>query len=373
VTEIVVHLDRTRQTIEGFGGALITFGSERKEHYDPQFYDIAVNDLGVSMIRLPMPDFFEPFNDDDDPDNFNWDGFKVKAVDGETGLDYRMMILQEFKKRGVERFMASPWSAPAFTKSDRTTRNSGYLRMDKSDEFAEFMAAFIIMAKHNWDIDIGAVTLQNELLFNHTFGSGLYSAYHLREATRSVMRKFKKEGINTLMLLPEDMTSVTRLIEYMQPVMDDPETKHYPGHLASHRQDGWDGVRKWREHTAGWNRQNWMTETSGHPQTWPGAIQMASDMHSYLVGGDFSAWVYWQLTDNERSGQYAIMVDYQPTPKFYAARHFYRYIRPGAVRVETTPERGDILPSVFRHDTRWYTLSCLYQPGDSIRKCTYHL
>ncbi|TVR53080.1 MAG: hypothetical protein EA425_03945 [Puniceicoccaceae bacterium] len=347
--EILIHLDRTRQTIEGFGGALITFGGERAEHRDPEFYDRAVHELGVSMIRLPMPDFMEPFNDDDDPDHFNWDGFKIRAIDGETGLDYRMMILQEFKQRGVTRFMASPWSAPAFTKTNRATRNAGYLRMDKTEEFAEFMAAFIILAKRNWDINIGAVTLQNELLFNHSFGSGMYTAYQLREAVRAVMRKFDREGINTLLLLPEDMTQVDRLIEYMQPVMDDPETRHYRGHLASHRQDRFDGVRRWREHTADWGRQNWMTETSGHPQTWPGAIQMARDMHEYLVGGDFSAWVYWQLTDQESAGQYAIMVDYQPTPKFYAAKHFYRYIRPGAVRVETTPEMGAVLPSAYRH------------------------
>jgi hypothetical protein len=30
VTEVVVHLDRTRQTIEVFGGALIAFGGERE-------------------------------------------------------------------------------------------------------------------------------------------------------------------------------------------------------------------------------------------------------------------------------------------------------------------------------------------------------
>jgi len=348
-TTVRIDLNKTQQRIEGFGAALITFGGEQP-YFKDALFDRAVNDLGLSLVRMPIFDYLEPTNDDDDPDNFHWDGFRLAGWANETSVPYRFWLLNEFKKRGVTRFIASPWSPPRWMKTQRSTRNGGFLRMDKTDEFAESLAAWIILGKKNYGIDFAAVTLQNELLFNHTFGSAVYHGLGVREKVRSVMRKFKKEGISTQLLIPEDMMLFERMREYIQPTMNDPETSQFSGGFCSHRIGGFDEVRRWREETKQYNRQNWMTETSGHQQTWDGAMKMASDMHDYLVGGNFSAWVYWQLTDSPEAGEYAIMVDGKPSPKFYAAKHFYRYVRPGAVRLETTPERGSVLASAYRHD-----------------------
>ena len=87
-----------------------------------------------------------------------------------------------------------------------------------------------------------------------------------------------------------------------------------------------------------------MTETSGHPRGWAGAIRMVSDMNDYFVGGNVSAWEYWMLDDvGGMSGG-------KPGPKFLAARHFYKFVRPGAVRVDSASSDADLLTSAFRHD-----------------------
>jgi O-Glycosyl hydrolase len=344
-----VNLRRPRQRIEGFGSAFIVWAGPRP-FYNDAVFDLATKDLGVSLLRIPMAQEFEGPNDDNDPNHFHWPGYRLGAWSGETGIDYRVGLLKAFKDRGVTRFLASTWSPPAYCKTQRGVTNGGYLRMDRMDEFAEYMAAWVILAKKNYGVDIGAVTLQNELLFNHTFRSCVYHGYGVREQVRAVMRKFKREGITSQILIPEDMMMVDRMLEYIQPTMQDPETRNFPGHFCTHRLGGFDAVRKWREATAPYQRQTWMTETSGHPQTWDGALKMASDMHDYLVGGDISAWVYWQLTDTPRAGAYALMVDGKPSPKYYAAKHFYRYVRPGAVRVESTLEQGEVVASAYRHD-----------------------
>jgi O-glycosyl hydrolase/ankyrin repeat protein len=339
------------QTIEGFGACYVDFTSGvRPEYKDPAFFDTVVNDLGMSIVRQQMQDEFEPVNDNDDSGSFDWNGFKIGDVGSGWSFSQRQEFLNEFKKRGVTRFVMSPWTPPSFTKTHRAGRYGGHLRADMVDEYAEFMAASIILAKKNHGIDIGYVTIQNELLFVEPYHSCVYNPQVAREAVRALMRRFAKEGITTKILMPEDMMYVDRMSTYIAPTMADAETAGFPGGFCTHRQGGWDELMKWKELTAPYGRQNWMTETSGHQQTWDGAMQMAVHIYEHLVGGNFSAWIYWQISDSERSGEYAIMTGSAKTPKYYASKHFYRYVRPGALRVDGVSDDADLLVSAFRHD-----------------------
>jgi len=90
-----------------------------------------------------------------------------------------------------------------------------------------------------------------------------------------------------------------------------------------------------------------MTETSGHDQNWAGALKMANDIQDYLVYGNFSAWVYWQLSGGG-NGRFCILVDGKPGNKYYASKHFYRYVRPGAYRVAVSPD-SELFISAFHH------------------------
>ena len=81
----------------------------------------------------------------------------------------------------------------------------GHLRADMYDEYAESMTAFIIAAKQNYGIDIGSISIQNELLFIKPYKSCIYNPQQVREAVRALMHKFKREGIITQIHLPENM------------------------------------------------------------------------------------------------------------------------------------------------------------------------
>ncbi len=354
--EVSVDLRATHQTMEGFG-ACFEGWTEPASFRNAAWYDALVNDLGVSMVRISVPTQMEPVNDDDDPDHFNWPAFKLGLAEpsptertaGPTDplpaqLDRIMKVAQEFKKRGVTRFMASLWSPPAFMKTNRETVQGGHLRMDMVDEFAEYMAAFVILAKKDYGIDIGALSLQNELYFIEYYDSCIYSPTQIREAVRAVGRKFQKEGIRTRILMPEDSMLVQRMVPYVTPTMNDPETRNYVGTFCTHRLGGFDEVARWFEASRQYGLQTWMTETSGHPRSWQGALKMASDMNDYIVGGNMSAWEYWMLTD------VGGMTGGEPGPKFHAARHFYKFVRPGALRVESVSTDADLLASAFRHD-----------------------
>lgn len=339
---VTVNAAQAHQAIEGFGSCIIDFTESPAFYADSAFYDRIVNDLGMTMLRMSIPQELEAVNDDNDPNHFEWKNFNMHF------MERRMRFAQALKKRGVTRFIAATWSPPAFTKTHRATVQGGHLRADMYEEYAENMAAFIIAAKQNWGIDIGSISIQNELLFIEPYKSCIYNPQQVREAVRALMRKFKREGIATQIHLPEDMMFASRMLNSIIPTMQDPETRGFPGQFATHRQEEFAGVRKWREATRPYNRQTWMTETSGHDQTWAGALKMAGDMHDYLVGGNMSAWLYWQIA--EPHSVFALMDSTRTSPKYFAAKHFYRYVRPGAVRVESASTHADVLASAFRHE-----------------------
>jgi len=338
---VAVDTSKTYQTIEGFG-TMWTYWAWLPQYDDPNFFDMVVNDLGVSLVRVEIPGDLEAVNDDEDPSHFNWSAFNVSY------MDRLMRFCQEFKKRGVSRFLGDTFSPGAFLKTNRAHEWGGYLRADMWDEYAEFMTAFIILARKNWGINITDITIQNELLFIEWYSSCVYHPQAAREAVRALMRRFKGDGVGTRIHMPEDMMTYDRMMRYIRPTMEDPETKEFPGHFCTHRLGGFDEVRRFYNDTRQYNRQLWMTETSGHPQNWTGAMKMASDIYDYLVGGNFSVWVYLRLT--VPSGGGGLMVDGRPAPKYYAAKHWYRYVRPGALRVDAQSTEDDLLVAAFRHD-----------------------
>lgn len=345
---IVIDMTKTYQTIEGFGSCITNYKDFPKEYSDSLFFDRVVNDLGLSIVRVPLMEHTEWINDDDDPDHFNWDGFWLKNNLNRKGIEESMWLMQQFKERGVERFMGTPWSPPEFMKTTRSPIQGGYLRADMLAEYAEYMAAQIILAKKNYGIDLNWVSIQNELLFIEFYRSCIYNPWMLKEAVRALMTKFEKEGIRTKILMPEDMMFVDRMLCYINPTMSDSVTKNFNGHFCTHRRGGKEDLQTWLNETKEYKRQTWMTETSGHQQSWEGALKMASDIHEYLVYGNISAWIYWQLSD-EGDGVFSILVDGKPTPKYYAAKHFYRYIRPGAVRLEAISKDNELQVSAFHH------------------------
>ena len=47
--DVIVDTSKTHQTIEGFG-TMWTYWAWLPQYDDPKFFDLAVNDLGISMV-----------------------------------------------------------------------------------------------------------------------------------------------------------------------------------------------------------------------------------------------------------------------------------------------------------------------------------
>ena len=92
--------------------------------------------------------------------------------------------------------------------------------------------------------------------------------------------------------------------------------------------------------------------TTGFPGG--GAWSIALRIQQALTAGQESAWAYWQMTDgNPVSAQ--TLTDsstLQNSPKYVAAKHFFRYIRPNSILANATVTGAPTLTaSAFLHTT----------------------
>ena len=122
----------------------------------------------------------------------------------------------------------------------------------------------------------------------------------------------------------------------------------------------------------------WYSETSGESADWPGAIHVALKMHNALVHGRASAYVYWQFLDAGGVDQYTLLDeahldDPESSKKYAAYKHFSRYVRPGAARLDATFANGHAsVGGDSEYDTRHsLNLSAFYHEEDG--RLTYVL
>ncbi|BAM04369.1 glycoside hydrolase family 30 beta sandwich domain-containing protein [Phycisphaera mikurensis] len=110
----------------------------------------------------------------------------------------------------------------------------------------------------------------------------------------------------------------------------------------------------------------WMTETSGQADVWTsdaagdggGAMGLAASIHHALVDGDVSAYVYWLFADGNPGLSPSQAVNGEDTggANYNALKHFFRHVRPGAVRVGIdgggVAEDAGVLASAFVHEAQ---------------------
>ena len=112
-------------------------------------------------------------------------------------------------------------------------------------------------------------------------------------------------------------------------------------------------------------KKSWMTETSGEKTDWldpvgafpsGGAFSISLKIHQALTTGQQSAWLYWTYANPAGKGVHvdafhltdATLLD--KSPKYVAAKHYFRYIRPNAVAIATTTAGpATLLASAYVH------------------------
>lgn len=274
-------------------------------------------------------------------------------------------------------------------------------------QFARGAAAYIRAFQRTNNLSFYAISIQNELNFEEFYTSCTYphSAGYIA-ALKAVRAEFDKyPDLAPIKLMgPEDLlggdiwgmwqygggsTTVHKNLQYLQNIAADPQATAAEAFFCIHGYAN-DGVsaananpQLWTWWANGWTaspnpgipanvkgftaygKKSWMTETSGENPAWlhpdpasgypgEGAWGLALRLHQALTTGRQSAWVYWHLTDGS-SVSVSTLTDAASrtnSAKYVAAKHFFKFIRPNAVRVAATVTGStNLLASAYLHET----------------------
>jgi O-glycosyl hydrolase len=258
-------------------------------------------------------------------------------------------------------------------------------------QFARCTAAYIKGFQDKYGVKFYAISIQNELNFPEFYHSCVYAtAPEYIAALKAVRKEFDRQAdLKDIRIAgPEDAIggnpysmwqygsgpqATHKNLQYLAAIEKDEEAAADLSFFCIHgyANDGataagadspswrwW--INGWKESPApgipadipgfaGYHKKSWMTETSGEKSAWldpatgfpgNGAWSIALKMQQALTTGRESACLYWQFAELDASAtsiECLTRHQYAPLePKYVAFKHFAKYLRPGAIAVETT-------------------------------------
>jgi glucosylceramidase len=363
---IMIDLDKTFQTIEGFGGAFtdaaaINFGKmsqEKQEEFLTACFDPEKGN-GYTLCRTTIHscDYSdEEYTYDDVPGDKNLDHFTI-----DHDRKYRIDFIQRALKtaRGNLKVFASPWSPPAWMKTNDDMLHGGKLKPEYFQTWADYYVKYI-EAYQKEGIPIWGLTVQNEAMAVQVWESCIFTAAEERDFVRDYLGPtLHKNGLADVKLMIWDHN---RGIMYQRAevVYDDPQASKYVWGTGYHWYIGrhFDNVRM--VHDAFPDKKLLYTE-AGMGGDWRTAVNLARNMIIDLNNWA-NGWTFWNLVlDENRGPRHAggtgrgssiVTLDTRTgeltfNPPYYYFGHFSRFIRPGAKRIACTSNSDDFLATAF--------------------------
>ena len=355
---VKVYCDLKCQRVVGFGAALTEASgyvfAQMNDETQRQFLDLCFGIDGnrYSLCRLSIqscdfslvPRSYMPKRDD------NLAGFSI-----DDDWAYVLPLVKAAQSVNPDlQFIASPWSPPAWAKTNRTMKFGGHLKRNSYDLWARMIARAIAQYRAE-GVTIGRITIQNEAQARQIWESCLFSASQEAAFLRDYLKPaLAREGLDDVKVLIWDHNKES-MLDRAQAVMDDPRAATAVDGIAFHWYSGdhFDAIRATREFV-GPNRELIFTEgcdfySAGDPY-WelPHAEHYAREIIGDLEAGA-NGIIDWNILLAANGGpnhvgnfcDAPLMYDtasgelHVRLPHGYIG-HFSRFITPGARRMLTT-------------------------------------
>lgn len=287
--------------------------------------------------------------------------------------------------------LASPWSAPAFMKTNNTMLQGGTLLPEYYDAWATYYTKFI-KAYEKAGIPIWGITVQNEPMAKQTWESMIYSAAEERDFLKNHLGPImKKEGLGDKPIVVWDHNR--DLINHrVNTILADPEAAKYAWGIGYHWYETWAGGEPMYKnvadvHAAYPDKPLLLTEASIEKftqerfQYWPNGERYGSSMINDFNNGTV-AWTDWNILLDENGGPNHVKnFCFSPihanakgeliyTPPYYYIGHFSKFVKPNAQRVSAVSSRSSLLTTSFLNaDNKMATI--VMNQGDT--DITYNL
>jgi glucosylceramidase len=378
-TEICVFVNPSNsfQTFLGIGGALTDASAEvyaklspaKQKEFMTAYYD-KENGIGYTLGRTSI------HSCDFSSGSFTYvkEGDKeLKTFSIEHDRKFRLPFIKSAIAAAGGRMMlyASPWSPPAFMKSNKNMLQGGKLLPEFYNSWAMYFTKFI-KAYEAEGIPIWGITVQNEPMAKQKWESCIYTAEEERDFLKLHLGPtMAKEGLSEKRIVVWDHNR--DLIDHrVNTIYSDPEASKYAWGTGFHWYESWSGGRQMFEnikavHEAFPDKQLMFTEgcadsyRSDRLHYWPNAERYGESMINDFNNGTV-AWTDWNVLLDEQGGpNHVANFCFAPvhadtrtgeliyTPSYYYIGHFSKFIRPGAQRIGTAASRSQLLSTSFRN------------------------
>ncbi len=245
---------------------------------------------------------------------------------------------------------ASPWSPPTWMKYP-PVYNYGRLIKDQRHlkAYALYLLKFV-QAMRQAGIPVTRLHVQNEVLADQKFPSCQWSGEELRDFIRDHLGPAFEQAAETAEIWlgtingPGDADPMTVFNNYPNRVLMDPAARRYVKGIGYQ----WAGKYSVQQTRAAWPEVPIMqteNECGDGANSWDYAIYVFGLLRHYLAN-DVCGYTYWNMVLEDDRGMSTwgwrqnsmISVDsgrksYRLNPEFHLMRHFSRFIRPGARRL----------------------------------------
>ncbi|MEE7546739.1 glycoside hydrolase family 30 protein [Xanthomonas sp. Kuri4-1] len=396
-TSIFVDPDRRYQSVLGIGGAITDASAEvfarlggkqqaelLRAYYDPQ------DGIGYSLARTTI------HSSDFSPASYTYiqEGDKTLST---FSIEHDRKARIPLIKRAIQQaggtltLFASPWSAPAFMKTNGSMLRGGALRPEYADAWAKYFTRFI-KAYEQEGIPVWGITLQNEPMATQKWESMLFTAEQERDFLKNHLGPVMHQaGLGDKKIVVWDHNRDMMAFR-AQVIFDDPEAAKYAWGMGFHWYETWAGFEPMFANVAAVtqaypDKPVLLTEAAvekfdpARYQYWPNAERYGTAMINDLNNGAVG-WTDWNILLDEQGGPNhvgnwcfaPIHADLRSgeliyTPSYYYIGHFSKFIRPDARRVSAASSRSTLIATAFlNQDNRLTTV--VMNPGD--RKITYN-
>ena len=357
---VVVMLDplAEHQTIDGIGGSAANEATLRAmpEPDRSQVMDLVFGDLEPSVVRFTIPHAIEATNDDGDPDHLNAAGFTLP--------DAHLWQLAQIFSRGSPRLMAAPWSPPAWMKTTGRTCCGGSLLPGMEPELAEFFSAYLGMleaAGHPLDW----LSLQNEPESPSPWDANTYTPAGYGAAAEAVAQRLVRDGHAARLAGPDTALSLFAPL-FLPSLLAQPTAGPLTAGVAFHLYElGYYDADRVEPAVADLRSAVpaalpiWMTEFSNTTGVGYGSYEegfaQAELMHGTFANGG-AMYVMWNLYRPGGPGEALVVISpthgapgYTVTPKYWTARQFMKFVRPGARRIGAASADAQLVLTAYRN------------------------
>lgn len=348
-----VDYNSPRQTVEGFG-ASVTWVANDLDSFSPakqtQILDLLYNTsqpgAGLSWVRVGS--FLCNYNPS--PGVFDWNYWGIQS-----GMRWLQRVNSAY---GVNRYMVSSWSPPAWMKDNNSCTNGGHVVPQFYPNLAALKIQWLNNAKAQLGFEAQVESVQNEPNQRASYDSCEWTTSEISNfVTNHMQPALAASGLTSKLMLPEASFYSNFDNSWGFPLLNDAGTRAATAIVATHGYGRTDNFSTPCASCAQYNKPIWQTEDSNLDGKYNGSIDegmtWSTDIFKALNSGKFSAWFYWWVMTLQNDNQGLINANastdsFQVPKRLYVLGQFSRFIRPGSIVLGSTSSDSTVQVTAVR-------------------------